>query len=136
MSALTVRDLMSREPITLSEHDPLEKADELMQTGHFRHLPVVEEGRLVGLLTHRDMTRVGAHTESPTPMNRWTEAGWVMTRDVRAIEPDIPLLEAANLMLDQKYGCLPVVEDGKLVGILTESDFVAYVARQLQDPGV
>ncbi|MDH5490733.1 MAG: CBS domain-containing protein [Myxococcales bacterium] len=135
MSVMTVRDLMSKRPVTLSEHDPLETADELMKSGHFRHLPVVEGERLLGLLTHRDLTRVGAHANSPAPMNRWTEAGWVMTREVRTIEPSRPLLEAAELMLDEKFGCLPVVEDGRLVGILTEADFVAYVLRLLQDPG-
>lgn len=135
MPAIKVRDLMSDNPVIVEHDAPLSVAEELMRSGHFRHLPVVDRGRLVGLLSHRDLARVHGADEA-VEMNRWTHAGWVMTRDVRTIEPDRGLIEAGELMLEYKYGCLPVVEEGRVVGILTEADFVRWVVHTLRDRGV
>jgi CBS domain-containing membrane protein len=138
MAQLLVRDLMTRDPVTLDEGEDLDLADRLMRLARIRHLPVLEDGRLVGLVSERDLLRAqaeqlaGATEDERRKMSRWVKAGWIMTRELQQVEPDMPLLEAAQLMHENKYGCLPVVEGGKLVGILTEADFVALAIRELE----
>ncbi|MFW5921066.1 MAG: CBS domain-containing protein [Polyangiales bacterium] len=140
MAQLAVRDLMATDIVTLEEDEDLDLAEQLMQLARIRHLPVVRDGDLVGLVTNRDLLRAQAsHLAEPSAeqkkaMNLWVKAGWIMTRDVQTVEPDAPLLEAAHMLRNHKYGCLPVVEGGKLVGILTEDDFVRHTIHQLEDP--
>lgn len=129
---------MTREPVTLEVDEDLDLADVLMRLARIRHLPVLDHGRLVGLVSERDLLRVQSDQMDDSAaaerqqMRRWVKAGWIMTRGVQEVEPDMPLVEAAQLMLEHKYGCLPVVEEGRLVGILTEADFVALAIRQLE----
>ena len=132
MSALRVHDLMTKEPVTVDADEEIDLADQLMQLGRFRHVPVLDEGRLVGLITQRDLLRARA-ADAVTPP-RYVKARELMTREVHAVAPDVLLLEAAQLLLERKYGCLPVVDDGELVGILTEADFVRLAIRQLSAP--
>jgi CBS domain-containing protein len=136
MAQPRVRDVMTRDPVTLQVDEDLDLADMLMRLARIRHLPVLDQGRLVGLVSARDLLRAqageDASAEEQQDMRRWVKAGWIMTRGIQEVEPDMPLLEAAQLMLEHKYGCLPVVEGGKLVGILTESDFVARTVRELE----
>ena len=101
-----------------------------------------DSGRLLGLISHRDVLRSQEGSLSGSPsneqahMNRWIEARWVMTKEVRTVYPDTSVLEAATTLRSYGYGCVPVVEDGKVVGMLTEADFVDYAIRVLSDPGV
>ncbi|MBJ6762524.1 CBS domain-containing protein [Myxococcaceae bacterium JPH2] len=126
-----VGELMTRPVVTLKETQNLAKADELLRLHRIRHLPVVRQGRLVGLVTHRDLLRAAAHHGPPTERPIW--AADIMTRDVATVRPDTPLRDAVRLILSQKYGCLPVVdEDDALLGILTEADLVKY-AQHLID---
>jgi CBS domain-containing membrane protein len=103
----------------------------------FRHVPVVDEdGVLVGLVTHRDLLRHVIADKADVPLSARRDrlerylVGDYMIEEVATTEPDVPIAEAAQLMSEEKYGCLPVVEGMKLVGILTESDFVRYMAAQ------
>lgn len=131
MNALTVRDLMSTDVVTLQRDDPLDRAGDLMKAHGFRHLPVLDGTMLVGIITHRDLARVGAAMSSPIRRNRWTEAGWVMTEDPETIGPDESAVSAAERLLASSYSCLPVLDEGRVVGILTETDFVRFVAEAL-----
>ena len=114
-----------------------------METRGIRHVAVVEPEteRLLGLISQRDVLRSQEGSLSGTPsdeqvhMNRWIEARWVMTKEVRTVYPETPALEAALTLRSHGYGCVPVVEKGRLVGILTESDFVDYAIQSLSDPG-
>jgi CBS domain-containing membrane protein len=142
MSTLKVSDVMSRDPVTMTEGDDLADAKSRMLEKRIRHLPVVDEdGRLIGLLTQRDLLRLrespfsGTLPDEQTAMDRWSKVGEVMTRGVRMITADTPVLEAAELLREEPIGCLPVIDDGRVVGILTESDFVSLVIRMLSDPG-
>ena len=129
---MKVRDLMSAEVATVLRNDQLLIADDLMRLGRIRHTPVLDEatGEVVGVLSQRDLFRgalarslgYGEHAQQKVlGMLRVKD---VMTNDPLTIGPDAAIADAARLMLDRKLGCLPVVEGGKLVGILTESDFV------------
>jgi CBS-domain-containing membrane protein len=141
MSQLLVRDLMSQPAVTVGPTGPLREVIQLMEAKNIRHVAVVDSGRLLGLLSHRDVLRSqegslsGALSTEQTHMNRWIEARWVMTKEVRTVYPDTPALEAALTLRSHGYGCLPVVEQGKLVGMLTDSDFLEYAIQQLSDPG-
>jgi CBS domain-containing protein len=127
--AISVGDFMSRELVTVKESDDLLLAEQMLRLGGFRHLPVVREQKLVGLLTHRDLLRSAASREAKT-----TQAQEVMTREPTTVRPSTSLVHAARIMLANKFGCLPVCdEDGTVVGIITESDFVRFAADMVQD---
>jgi CBS domain-containing protein len=129
----TVGELMTRELITLKETQNLAVADELLRLNRIRHLPVVRQGKLVGLVTHRDLLKATG-LKCPDPVKQPLWAADIMTREVRTVTPDTRLRDAVGLMLQNKYGCLPVVaEDGSLVGILTEADLVRYAQKLITD---
>jgi CBS domain-containing protein len=138
LSDMRVRDLMTGEVTTLKRNDKLSIADDIMQLGRIRHLPVVDdadETKVVGLITQRDLFRgslacsLGIGPAEQRKLLGKVEVKEVMTSTVVTTTPGAPLREAAQLMNTRKLGCLPVVEGGKLVGILTEGDFVALAAR-------
>jgi len=127
---ITVADVMTRELVTVKESDDLALAESILRLGGIRHLLVVRDRRLVGLITQRDMLRAAGGK----PASRAVQVGDVMTREVTAVPPRTSLAHAAHLMLRNKYGCLPVCEEGeRLVGIITESDFVKFAADIAQD---
>jgi CBS domain-containing protein len=127
--SIAVADFMSRQLVTLQESDDLAFAEKILRLGGIRHLPVVKSGVLVGLLTHRDILRSAAVRPPET-----TLASDVMTREPVAVRPTTSLVQAARTMLTHRFGCLPVChEDGTIVGIITESDFVRFAADVVQD---
>lgn len=132
MRALHVRDLMTRDVATVRRNDQLTLADDLMRLGRIRHMPVLDDhaDELVGVLSQRDLFRgglaralgYGAHAQNRV-------IGMLVIKDVMTVDPvtttaDTPLADAARLMSERKIGCLPVVEGTKLIGLLTESDFL------------
>jgi CBS domain-containing protein len=127
--AITVGDFMTRELVTLEEDDDLVLAEKALRLGGIRHLPVVRGRKLVGLLTQRDLLRSAASRSASATLARDA-----MTRDPTAVRPSTSLVKAARIMLEHKYGCLPVCEeDGTVVGIITEADFVRFAADVVQD---
>lgn len=142
MSQLLVKDLMTHPAVTVGPTDPLREVIQLMETHHIRHVAVADAGQLQGLISHRDVLRSqegslsGAPSGEQAHMNRWIEARWVMTKEVHTVYPDTPALDAALMLRSHSYGCVPVVEHGQLVGMLTDSDFVEFAIQKLSDPGV
>lgn len=135
----TVKDIMTRRVIVLTEEENLQKLEEGMERFGLRHLPVVDKGKLVGLVSHRDLLRASVSNLDPVRDERnWcllanTFVGEIMKRDVTSAKPDTPLAEAARTMVEGKFGCLPVIDDdGTLVGIVTESDFLKLTAELLE----
>jgi acetoin utilization protein AcuB len=122
---LRVRDSMTREVVTLGPEASAAEAWALCTEHNIRHVPVVEGGRLVGLVSDRDLrdVRGGAgDRESDTP--RWVSLGDMMTRKVLTIHPLDTIEHAAREIYDRKIGCLPVVADDELVGIITSADMM------------
>ena len=126
-----VRDLMTEKVFTLKLKDDLATLYDLMDSKHVRHVPIVDsEGELVGLVTDRDLSRsaLGAVEELPLSVERdilrRRRIRDIMATEPDTIEPDATLREAAEILLENKVGCLPVVEGLHLVGIITEADFV------------
>jgi CBS domain-containing protein len=100
-------------------------------------MPVLSDGKLVGILSQRDLFRAGISTVlrlRPSAEREWLAkipVREVMTSPVITARPDMSVREAVQLMLDHKIGCLPVVEKGELVGLLSETDCLRYLARLL-----
>ena len=134
---MNVRDLMETEVVTLDAEDTLDLADGIMRLGRIRHMPVVAHGQLVGILSQRDLFRAAissALQPRPAAEREWLakiRVPEVMTTTVSTIAPTATMHEAVELMLDKRIGCLPVVEDGKLVGLLSESDCMRHLAHLL-----
>ena len=132
MSAqMEVRDLMTTDVVTLTEDETLAHAQRCMARGRIRHLPVVRDGRLVGLVTHRDLLAASfsifAEVEASEQRRVFTTVRVVeaMHRDVVTVSPSLAVSKAARILLENKYGCLPVVsEQSDLLGIVTEADFL------------
>jgi CBS domain-containing protein len=127
---------MSRPVKTLERNDKLTTADRTMSNERIRHLPVLDEtGRVVGIVSQRDLffgalvRALGFGSASRDKTFAVIPVKEVMTENVVTTSPDTPIGSAAQLMVDRRIGCLPVVEDEALVGILSESDIVAAVAR-------
>jgi CBS domain-containing protein len=126
---MKVSDLMQTEVVTLRVADTLDVAENIMNLGRIRHLPVVDaDDRLVGIVTQRDLLR--AAVSSVLGFDRAKEQFWlgsirvrdVMTAEVTTIPPEAEVSEAVDKMLAGKFGCLPVVEGARLVGLITETD--------------
>jgi CBS domain-containing protein len=128
----TVSDIMTRHVITLLEEDNLERVSADFGHLHFRHLPVVDDGKLVGILSQHDLMKATLRAEGkPADLARtarFLEQTFVrdlMRTDVLTARPDEAVGQAARRMLETEYGALPVVDaDGMLVGIVTENDIV------------
>jgi CBS domain-containing protein len=135
-TSLRVADVMTREVRTLGPNDRLSLADELMKQGRFRHVAVVADGRVVGVLSQRDIFHgalawsLGQGRKAHEQLLAATAVKDVMASHVVTVDPDASLAEAAALLREHKIGCLPVVAGDELVGILTEGDFLALLARR------
>jgi acetoin utilization protein AcuB len=138
---LRVQDLMTTTLVTVTPDTSVHAARTLMQQRKIRHLPVLEHGQLVGIISDRLLRTV---LPSPaTSLSVWEvnylldrlTVGEVMNRFVMTVTPETLASEAVSRMLGQKVGALPVVEDGRLVGILTRTDILrAFLRLQAEVP--
>jgi acetoin utilization protein AcuB len=109
--------VMTKHPETIASGDMLLKAKEMMDIGGFRRLTVVDQGRVVGIITERDLREHGGYLKS-------TKVDVVMKTAVLTVDSHTSVEEAARMMLAKKIGGMPVVDGGKLVGIVTTSDML------------
>lgn len=118
-----VSERMTSDPVTVTPHDTLAAALDKIRRGGFRALPVVDGGRVVGVLDEVDIGRAKA------PLDE--QVGGAMSSHFVTIGPSAPVEEAADLLLRHRPACLPVVDQGKLVGVITTSDILmAFVAKE------
>jgi CBS domain-containing protein len=129
---------MTREVRTVERNDELSIAGGVMRQERIRHLVVVDAdrpGEIAGVLSQRDLflgslaRALGYGSGGAHKILETIPVKEVMATDPVTIPPDRPIADAAKLMLERKIGCLPVVEHGQLVGIVTEGDFVRLAAR-------
>jgi CBS domain-containing protein len=133
---MLVRELMTTELLTIEQNEKLQRADEMMRQGRVRHmLAVDEEGLLQGVLSQRDvfhgglLKALGYGTRAKEQALESLRVKDAMTAEPATTTPTTPLREAARVMSTRKLGCLPVLDGGRLVGIVTEGDFVLMFAR-------
>jgi acetoin utilization protein AcuB len=133
-----VEKWMIRDVITVPPHEKITDAFELMQGRGIRHLPVIENGELKGLVTDRDIRLALIPSPLSTPEERVYHLGAlervdeIMTTDLITVAPSTTIEEAAKLIAKYKIGAVPVVEQGKLVGILTETDILGVFIEMLE----
>ena len=132
-SYLRVEQYMSTDLLTVNEEEPIDLVANLMDWHRIHHVPVEDnEHRLVGLVSHRPLLRFlasdeGRRAEGPTPVSR------VMASDLVTVGPETPTLEAIEVMRSNRISCLPVVKDDRLIGIITEHDFMRIAGQLLEE---
>jgi len=124
--ALSVRDVMSTELVTIRPAESARRAYEIMRDRRIRHLPVMEHNRLVGILSDRDLRPILL-----SPGLTGASVAELMSEALTTIAPDASVEDAASLLVVRKIGCLPVVEGDRLVGIVTETDLLAVLVELL-----
>lgn len=136
---MKVKDIMAKDVVTLKVDDELTLAEDIMHLGRIRHLPVINGETLKGIISERDLYRASLASaidyDPRAKRNHMKTIAIrdVMTKEVVTIGPDIDIREAGRLMLHYKIGCLPVVQEGKMIGLITETDVLRYyVERDFQ----
>jgi len=139
---LQVKDLMSSPVYSLKETDSLHTARELMDLQRIRHIPIVTvDNVFIGLITHRDIlaATISHLAELAPETQKEIDVGIpikeIMRTDITSVEPHTTLKEAAQLLLNHKYGCLPVVQEAELTGIVTEADFLRLTINLMDGVG-
>lgn len=123
-----VKDWMTPDPVTIDPQTTLPEANRLMKECNVRRLPVIEKGKMVGIVTLGDIREASPSNATALSIYELNyllarlSVGAIMSRDPLTVSPDTSIEAAARLMLEHKIGGLPVVADGRLVGIITESD--------------
>lgn len=135
--SVNVREIMSAPAVTVEPADSLAFAEELMMVERIRHLPVVDGDTLLGVISQRDLLAASISTlsrpseEDDLEFKRKVEVAEVMRGSVETVTPETPAASAADTMLAQKLGCLPVIDERRhVVGVVTSDDFVR-LARDL-----
>ncbi len=138
---MRVGEKMTKEVITISPKEGVTVAKHILDEKGIRHLPVVSDGKLVGIITDRDIRR---NLPSPATSLEIHEIFYlleklqvqsVMTRDVISVTPETSVEDAANLLLAHKIGGLPVLDGERLVGIITEGDVLRALLERTQEAG-
>ncbi len=134
---MKVQDIMVKEVATLDIEDELSLANDIMRLGRIRHLPVVAREQVVGIISERDLFRsslaqaLGYGNKDSREVMRTLRIKDVMVKKVITIPPDMELKDAVAIMVERKIGCLPVVQDDKLLGLITETDILVQYCREL-----
>ena len=141
INTITVADLMKTDLVTLSEEDSLDIAEQTMRFAKVHHLPVVDPaGRMLGIITQSDIIRVSVSSfaDLTEPEDRAIKreilAKDIMVRQLTTVTPETTALHAARLLATHEYSCLPVVKDDRIVGLITDRDFLQLVIRALSEP--
>jgi acetoin utilization protein AcuB len=134
---LTVNELMTAVPNTVTPETSLRHIIGIMKSGGYRQIPVLEEGKLVGIITDRDIRLVvntpimAEGTSQQTELLDRLDVESCMTPNPITVSPDTPAYEAAEMLSMYKFGALPVIDEGTLVGIITVTDFLDYFSQTL-----
>ncbi len=136
---MMVRELMTSDVTSLQDTDTMLDAGMIFARSSLRHLPVLHGTALVGVLTERDVKRFapgllsGVTSAQYNEVMETTPLSKVMTRNPMTLTPDQDVSDAADLFATKRFGCLPVVESGKLVGIVTTTDMLRLLAQMMKE---
>ena len=136
---MKVSDRMTRDVVTLEEEQSLRDALSLQQRHKIRHIPIVTDGDVVGILTDRDLKRASPSLLSGISQEKYDElldstlVSQVMTRTPQTVTPETPIREVAKILMDQKFGALPVTDKNQLVGIITDIDLLGALYELLDE---
>jgi acetoin utilization protein AcuB len=134
---MRVGDYMTRDPITIEEDASMKEAMLLLRSHHIRHLPVATGRLLVGLVSDRDIKRAspsilqGIDKTEFEQLMEDTPVSRIMTREPFTVNANTPLVEAITILIEKKFGSLPVVDGKELVGIFTEIDALKILLNTL-----
>jgi len=135
---MTIREIMTTEVVSLQETDNMLDASMIFARSSLRHLPVLRDTVLVGVVTERDVKRFapgllsGVTSEQYNLALETTAISRVMTRDPMTLKPEQEVIDAAEIFVSKRFGCLPVVDNGKLVGIVTRSNMLRLMVKMLK----
>jgi len=135
---MNVGTLMTRDVVSLDVSDHLDLAQDIMQLGRIRHMPVMDGDKLAGILSQRDLFRAAVSSVlsvRPSAQRDWlarVRVADVMTAPVVTVASVASVRTAVDLMLDKRIGCLVVVDDDRMVGLLSESDCLRHLSRVLE----
>jgi len=134
---LPVSSIMTTKLITLNVKDGLDKAEHLLKKHKIRHIPVLKNNKIVGLLSLNDILRIsfadGAYREEENIASSIYEMFTIrqlMIRNLETVTPETTIKEVAELLINREYHSLPVVEDGILKGMVTTTDIIKYLLKQ------
>lgn len=128
---ITIDEFMTTEPCTLRDTNTINEARQIMTEKHIRHIPITNsENHVLGLVTQRDI--LAATEPALNDAKAKTSLSEIMIQNVSVVHPSDSLRQAALYLQEHKYGCLPVVSDDALVGIITDSDFIAIAINLLE----
>ena len=130
---ITIDEFMTPEPFTLRETDSIDAARKVMTEKHIRHIPVTDKNNhMLGLVTQRDVLAATGPEDASHEGDSDISLSDIMIRNVSSIHQTGSLRQAAMYLQSHKYGCLPVVSDDRLVGIITDTDFIAIAINLLE----
>jgi acetoin utilization protein AcuB len=135
---MRVAEYMTKSPFTVSEETSLKEAIPMLGKHHIRHLPVLSGSRLVGMVTDRDIRRaqpgllLGIGREDYEDVLLKTPVSRIMTREPVTVTEDTPVVDAVRLIVEKRFGSLPVVRGEELVGIFTEIDALKLLLQRLE----
>lgn len=135
---MLVCDIMTAQVVTVRPDETLAEAVSVLRSHRIRHLLVAEEGRLVGIISDRDVKRAlpslleGTTQEEHDRLIAATSVSRIMTREPASIAPDATVREALDAMIEHRYGALPVVDGGMIIGIVSTTDFLQLLRKMLQ----
>lgn len=139
---MLVQEYMTTEVTSLQESDTLLDAAMVFVRSSFRHIPVLQGRKVVGIITERDVKQFapsllsGTTAEEYNTIMETTPISRVMTKNPVTLRPDQPIFEAARFLHERRVGCMPVVENGELVGIVTTTDLLGLLMKMMEDRGM
>ena len=136
---MKVREIMVTDLVTLHVDEELSLASDIMNLARIRHLPIVEGDRLVGIISQRDLFKaslasvMGYDYGATRDHLKSVSIREAMVKAVITVEPETEIQAAGRIMLEKKIGCLPVVQDNRLVGMVTETDILSCFLMHYED---